>query len=152
MQATVHQRLVSHPRAAIAVAIGIVIAGIVVVASLALSTGPSQTAASVQSPAQAQHLNAYENMRVLEMNTWQIPYTAPRALTFEEIAFIESNTFQIPYVAPVLSSSDMRFLEENTLGYHDPETGSPASDRSIVNQAACSSEYIDRMQSGCKDV
>jgi hypothetical protein len=144
MQATVHQRLVSHPRAALAVAIGIVIAGIVVVASLALSTGPSQTAASVQNPAQAQHLNAYENMRVLEMNTWQIPYTAPRALTFEEVAFIESNTFQVPYVAPALSGDAFRFMEENTLGYHAPVTAS-------ANDAGCSSEHIARTLQGCKD-
>jgi hypothetical protein len=144
MQATVHQRLVSHPKVVLAVALAIIVAGIVIVATIALSTAPSPTVASVQSPALAQNLNGYEHMRVLEMNTWQIPYTAPRALTFEEVAFIESNTFQIPYVAPALSGDAFRFMEENTLGYHAPAAAS-------ANDAGCSSEYIDRTLQGCKD-
>ena len=144
MQATTHRRFVSSPKAALAITIGLVIAGIVIVASQVLSTAPPQTVASVQSPAQLRSLDGYAHMRFVEENTWQIPYTAPRTLTFDEVTFIESNTFQIPYVAPVLSIRDIRFMEENTLGYHAPAAANG-------NDAGCSSETIGRTLQACKD-
>ena len=146
MQATLHRRLVSHQRAALAVAFAVVIAAIVIIASLVFSTAPSPTVASVQGAAQAQSSYGYMDMRTLEDNIWQVPYMAPRALSYDEITFIESNTFQISYSAPARSYAQMRFIEENTLGFHKP-TG-------ILDAFDCRSvwpgnDYVAMTQTGC---
>lgn len=97
MNAPATHRHVRRPNVALIVALGAIAAILLTVAVLTLTSTLDGKQRSVDLPAASRESTSFEQMRFIEENTWQIPYHPP-----------------------VLSTDEIRFLEENTLGYHEP--------------------------------